>query len=623
MTTTIRTVLMTSLTAFVAVAGMSVHAQNEPSPEVQPTEALADSSPVGGASRRPRRLGDSMAVSSSQDWVPGLRSQDDSAVLDRKLGLAQRALESGNLLDPADGSALEFFQQALEIDSSSQTALDGIREVARQMIRRARQANADGDRTAALRHLDRVRGFSPDHPGIADLQAEFDRVDELNALAEKAAGYMQSEQLVGAGQENATAVFRSILEIDDSNEPALTGLMQIEQTLLEEGQQALAVGDFAQARIQLELARSVNDGSEIVEQFRADIDAAQNRLWQDQRLNVEQLIQSEQLDQADLSLSALIDSGYPGPVTDLREQIDEQRILLAYVPQSDLVDSLASGAPVSTGPDMVIIGRGEFTMGSPSREDGHLEREGPQKVIRFSRPFAISRTEVTVEEFRRFVEATGYVSDLEKNGESTIFDVRAAAMDKRKGIHWRHNFSGEKARRKEPVVHVSYNDAVAYAAWMSKLTGHLYRLPTESEFEYVLRAGSDTRYWWGDDSPDSRVENLTGDRDTLRQLEWPISFKGYGDGHWGPAPAASFKPNAFGAFDMAGNVMEWVEDCVSKDHRQTPENGRPRLQGNCDSRVIRGGSWANPPTMARSAFRTSASTESGSCLVGFRLVREL
>ncbi len=222
-------------------------------------------------------------------------------------------------------------------------------------------------------------------------------------------------------------------------------------------------------------------------------------------------------------------------------------------------------------------------------------------------------------QFREFVNDTGHVSDSENNAESTIYNVLAGNLRKRENITWQNDFQGQAANPDDPVVHVSWNDAVAYVNWLSGKTGETYRLPSESEFEYALRAGTDTPYYWGRNAPRNEIENLTGERDKMAQRwEWPVSFDNYDDGHWGPAPAANYTPNPFNLHDMGGNVMEWTNDCYRSDLNRVPNDGSSYNDSNCTVHVIRGGSWAGAPATVRSASRTSAGSTTTSCLLGFR-----
>src|SRR6056297_169946 len=197
-------------------------------------------------------------------------------------------------------------------------------------------------------------------------------------------------------------------------------------------------------------------------------------------------------------------------------------------------------------------------------------------------------------------------------------------ITERRRITWEDDFVGEPAVEDVPVLHVSWNDAAAYAEWLAERTDRPYRLPTEAEFEYALRAGSQALYWWGDEAPGEVVENVTGDEDGFdNDRRWNEAFRRYGDGYWGPAPAASMQANPFGLFDMGGNVMEWVADCWHDSYVRAPNDGSAWVNPGCDRRVIRSASWSSTPEMSRSAYRLSSRTAATDARVGFRVARGL
>jgi formylglycine-generating enzyme required for sulfatase activity len=204
------------------------------------------------------------------------------------------------------------------------------------------------------------------------------------------------------------------------------------------------------------------------------------------------------------------------------------------------------------------------------------------------------------------------------------YDERSNNFVRRSGVDWRSDYRGAPASDDMPVLHVSARDAAAYAEWLSEQTGQRYRLPSEAEFEYALRAGGDTRYPWGDGPPPPGTANTTGGLDrSPGGRSWANAFPGYGDGHWGPAPVGSFAPNPWGLHDLAGNVSEWVADCWHDDYRRAPKDGSAWVNPGCRDQVIRGGSWASSPAQTRSAWRAPAQVDTTNAKVGFRVARDL
>ena len=275
--------------------------------------------------------------------------------------------------------------------------------------------------------------------------------------------------------------------------------------------------------------------------------------------------------------------------------------------------------------EMVVIPAGSFEMGSPDSEAGRSGDEGPQHRVSIGKPFALGKTEVTVGEFRRFVRDTGYRTDAEKNsgGQQGCF-TRDKSDNKwafRAGRYW--DKPGLEQTDRQPVTCVSWTDAHEYVDWLSKKAGQTYRLPSEAEWEYAARAGTNTSRYWGD-NPDqacayANVADLSkgpigNGWDNMHQCN---------DGYWFTAPVGHYRPNAFGLYDMLGNSWEWVEDCASGGYSGAPSDGSAGTSGDCSMRVLRGGSWNNDPQGVRSArrYRDAAGRRGGN--FGFRLARTL
>lgn len=255
-------------------------------------------------------------------------------------------------------------------------------------------------------------------------------------------------------------------------------------------------------------------------------------------------------------------------------------------------------------PEMVVLPSGHFTMGSPVSEHGRFDAEGPQHPVSVH-AFALSRYPVTVEEFAKFVQQTGY--DMEP-------------CDWPQGTSW--NSSGFAPTA--PVVCVSWTDARAYVAW---LNGKLirpgvsvagaeasgpYRLPSEAEWEYAARAGTTTAHWWGEAiGSGNAVCNGCGSPWDNRQI----------------APVGNSAPNPFGLYDMLGNVWQWTADCWNESYAGAPSDGSVWRTGDCGKRVLRGGSWSNLPKFVRSAARNredaSRRSPDYASYTGFRVAKTL
>jgi len=215
-------------------------------------------------------------------------------------------------------------------------------------------------------------------------------------------------------------------------------------------------------------------------------------------------------------------------------------------------------------PEMLAVPAGAFTMGSPQSERDRDGNEGPQRQVTIAKPFALGKYPVTFDEYDACAAAGGCGHRPLDNG-------------------W--------GRGRQPAVHVSWEDAKAYVAWLARKSGKPYRLPSEAEWEYAAGAGTTTRYFWGDEVGRGRA-----------------ACAGCGSQWDGkqPAPVGSFAANAFSLLDMHGNVEEWSEDCWHESYRGAPADGSAWLQGGrCAIRVTRDGSWVEAPRYLRSSRRNS------------------
>ncbi|SFJ02778.1 Formylglycine-generating enzyme, required for sulfatase activity, contains SUMF1/FGE domain [Pseudomonas guineae] len=242
-------------------------------------------------------------------------------------------------------------------------------------------------------------------------------------------------------------------------------------------------------------------------------------------------------------------------------------------------DSLAEG---KQGPSLVIVPAGRFLLGDHTGRGNHNEH--PLTPIEISRPFAIGRYEVSFTDWRQYAEAT------------------ATAMPDNEG--W-----GLSAQR--PVIHVSWYQAVAYSQWLSKVTGQRYRLPTEAEWEYAARAGTDSYYWWGEqlDSPETQPRAHCRGCATSRLIQNKSAFIG------------QFSANAFGLHDTAGNVWEWTASRFASPFDGNEQHAASVLDNS--PRVVRGGAWNSGPSYLRSSQRDMKQPQHKDYALGFRVLREL
>jgi formylglycine-generating enzyme required for sulfatase activity len=262
-------------------------------------------------------------------------------------------------------------------------------------------------------------------------------------------------------------------------------------------------------------------------------------------------------------------------------------------------------------PEMVGIPAGQFAMGSPSKEAGRFDSEGPQHYVTV-KAFALGKYDVSTEEFLRFLRETGY---------------QPAPCNPILNETWRSPGRGlaypptDVMPLKWPAICLDWKDANAYVAWINRkvraarnVSGSKgpYRLPSEAEWEYAARGGTTTSRWWGNE-PGSSKANCNG-----CGSKWDYSVLSDVD---------SFAPNPFGLYGMLGNAWQWTADCWHPSYAGAPKDGRAWTSPDCDKHVVRGGSWDNVPIFVRSAARTGAVNDGAeydySELAGFRLARDL
>ena len=275
------------------------------------------------------------------------------------------------------------------------------------------------------------------------------------------------------------------------------------------------------------------------------------------------------------------------------------------------------------GPAMVRVPAGRFWMGSRDSlgeiiakgggEAQTYEREFPRHQVEITRPFLLAATEVTNAQFAAFVQATGHVTDAQRQGQGHIWKKGFVAQ---KGADWLHpqgpasNIAG---REGHPVVQVSWRDAQAYCQWLSQREGRLYRLPSEAEWEYACRAGSETPFAFGETVSAEQVNYF--------------AKKPYPGGFPGPyradtIPAGSLAANAWGLHDMHGNVWEWCADFYDPEYYKFSPLADPAGPGQGQERVVRGGAYNFSAVGVRSARRWGRAPDQGFSQVGFRVAAQ-
>ena len=237
-------------------------------------------------------------------------------------------------------------------------------------------------------------------------------------------------------------------------------------------------------------------------------------------------------------------------------------------------------------PEMVVVPKGSFTMGTPVTEVDRYKGEDPLHRVTFARPFAVGRFTISFDEW-----------------DACLAD---GGCD---GVKGDDNGFG---RGRMPAQGISFEAAKSYLAWLSKKVGRTYRLPSESEREYFTRAGTTTPFWFG---------NIITTQYASFMASTPYGGGPRGVDSTGPAVVDSYPPNPFGLYQVHGNVVEWTLDCYNKRYTEdTPTDGAPWLEGDCTRHMVRGGLWNWSADKSRSGYRDDSHSGSG---ISFRVVRTL
>ncbi|WP_237882763.1 dihydropyoverdine dehydrogenase [Pseudomonas sp. PGPR40] len=247
-------------------------------------------------------------------------------------------------------------------------------------------------------------------------------------------------------------------------------------------------------------------------------------------------------------------------------------------------------------PEMVVLPTGTFTMGTPDNEVGREPDEGPLHPVTFAKPLAISRFQVLAGEWDAYLRDSGYVMP---DG------------DTRPGRECKAGVPRYERTARHPAVCMDFPEVNAYVAWLSKKTGKHYRLVSESLREYAARAGSSGPF------------PFPFDEGKEYSIAKHANIYGAADGYNFTSPAGTFPANAFGVYDMHGNVYEWTADCYNENYVGAPSDGSAWLTGDCKARRIRGNDWGEAPVFSRSGNRNATYPETRGDWIGFRVTRDL
>lgn len=414
--------------------------------------------------------------------------------------------------------------------------------------------------------------------------------DTVEALLEKARRALAANRLTTPAGDNALSHLERVLAREPENPAARAGVRSIVQRYLELSARARLENAPERAGMFLLRARQVLESHEINSDAAARVATEADAVYQG-------LVAAGRhtLEQGDRELARELLS----QAMRLQPEAEEARVALDALDQTpgraQLRDPLSAGGE---GPAMVAVPAGSFEFGGG---------DAGTVSVAVERPFAMSRHEITVEQYRRFAEHSGY--DAAAHG-CEVYENRWQFYQQ---FNW--TSPGFPQNPDYPVVCVSWSDAQAYVAWLSVQSGKSYRLPTEAEWEYALVTGSDL---------EREVCELGNVGDIWLKGRFPREEAfDCADGAYFTTSVASWPPDDYGLHDMVGNVREWALDCWNDTHRGRPQTQAARLSGNCGARVIKGSSWLTGRPGIAPWHRVRAGVDDAYNAVGFRVVREL
>ena len=584
------------------------HSQAQEQPGVTGNSEDPDSS----ENRRIERLGDV----STDEWEMNL-------ALPRATPPVSSAGSDFVLPDEDQNQQLQQLLSSLAKNPGSASVLGNLNALLTDILHQANGLIDAGSAQQAEQMLQLIQSINPRLAGLDTAKTRLQALNEVKDLLVAGDVALESQRIIEPENDNALYYFRQALSKDPNSPSVQSGLEKVQAALIERARQSAHDLDFEVAAAWLSEASAVLDNPKLIKTVQLELEDS----WEKRALNLEQeaidAMNSGDFNLANMNIIDLIAlGGQEARVAALRARLEEARFYGGFEPGQVIRDDLLKSG--GKAPEIVIVPAGNFLMGS--REGS--ENEQPKHRVIIERGFGLGVREVTVEEFRLFIERTGYRTTAERAGKSSIYNEAAGRLNSRDGVSWKNDYTGKAAEPEMPVIHVTAHDADAYVQWLANETGKHYRLPSEAEFEYVARAGGNSTYWWGEGSPTQPVENLTGERDkSPGKREWTTFFKKYGDGHWGPAPAGSIShedlSHWMGVRDIAGNVSEWTGDCWHQNYVKAPVDGSAWFNPGCSQRVVRGGYWASAPEQSRAAYRIPVNADRHGPVIGFRVARDL
>lgn len=528
-----------------------------------------------------------------------------------------------------EAGAFEWYLAILRYDANHVKASAGLDRTVESLLAITRQAVREGDIMEASRLLHVLKSGLVKHPEISGLEADLEKSKEAGEWYRKALAFEKEKIILAADagkdgnpENHAVAAYRKALEIFPDFQPAHWAIDRLRSQRERAAMRLVKQSKFEAAVIALKQAEAIDAINPQYQLISGHVYGRLNQAVREKTVLANLALDGLRIDAARQfhDQARQVSANHPEVVA-VAIRIDDVEHYGRFTARQVFHDAWAMSSPA---PEMVVIPYGQFDMGAPEKVLAPPPAQLPRHKVTFARGFAIARNEITVAQFRQFIESSTYQTRATSRGWSLVFDEKGGSMTKRSNVDWRHDHLGRIAKDDLPVVHVNLQDANAYAKWLSVKTGESYRVPSEAEYEYVLRAARDTIYPWGNEAPKKVVANLAGAGDKSTQSRsWGNAIAGYRDFYWGAAPVRSFPEEAWGTYDISGNVEEWVRDCWHDSYQRAPVDGTAWVNPGCKMGVTRGASWASSLNEASVGFRTPVLIKTHNARIGFRVVRAL
>jgi len=550
------------------------------------------------------------------NWLDNKDEFDlSNLTLDNLVELAKLSHAENHDFFPENQNTLFYVLKAKEQGADSAEIDELLTTIHASLYDQAEQAIREYDAQTLIALTARLKSIAPDDPKIQPYTNQISVIYTLNRLKDEIELHIQNNRIYEANQNDALHTLMIALNMDTNFQPLLQLKDQIITTISQRALRAAQELDFSIADEEIAKMNQLDANHPLTLQTINDIqEQKQNRFaYLDQQFyaainNLNLTRAQDMIDElSELEIATTQISGY--------ENLYAQTKLYGpYKVSDEFNDFLPNGV---SGPTMVVIPTGQFIMGSQTGP----KHQRPAHSVTIAYGFAVSKFEITVAEFQQFIHATNYKTTAEQNNRTKIYDEGTGRFKDKFNINWKHDYLGKSATSNLPVIHISWEDAKAYTEWLKQSTNKNYRLLSESEFEYLLSAGNNYTYPWGNGDPEQVYGNFTGSKDQFKRsrIRWREGFNNYQDGYWGPAAVGTFIKSLYGLHDLSGNVMEWVEDCWHDSYTRAPDDGSAWINPGCENKVIRGGSWASAIETYQTHHRIKAESNLTDPRIGFRV----